>query len=171
MSWVSSQSPAIGVCAATTAGVRYRMKARYLNTATSVSPRDARASNVRVRDDRPGSVDLHAASELLVLVTDELDWLLVRKNSLVDADGEGFRVRLWVLDREIYLEVTEGQAPDALGELRLIAVRTAIHIQPAILRAFFRTPHIVCLDDERVAFPVADGVTIPPGLRFPSGGG
>src|SRR4029453_3654074 len=171
MSWVSSQSPAIGVCAATTAGVRYRMKARYLNTATSVSPRDARASNVRVRDKDPGSVDLHAASQLLVLVKDELDWLLVRKNSLVDADGEGFRVRLWVLDREVYLEVTEGQAPDALGELRFVTVRTAVDVQPSILRAFFRTPHVVCFDDERVAFPVADGVTVPTGLRFPLLGG
>ena len=121
------------------------MKARYLNTATSVSPRDRAGVNVRVRDDRPGSVDLHAAPELLVLSTDELDWLLVRENPMVDADREGFRVRLWILDREIYLEVTEGQAPDALGELRLVAVRTAVDIQPSVERAVFCSAQVVGL--------------------------
>src|SRR3954471_9217072 len=55
---------------------------------------------------------------------------------------------------------------DAMRELRALAVRAAVHVQPAVARAVFGAAQVVRLDDERVAFPVADGVALPPRLRF-----
>jgi hypothetical protein len=115
------------------------------------------------------SVDLHTAAELLVLVVDEPNRLLVDENALVDAHGERLRVGLRVLDRHVDLQLSESRPPEALGELHLLAVRAAAHVEPPVVRSIFSTAEIVRLDDQRVAFPAADRIAVPPRFR-PIGG-
>src|SRR4029079_18270750 len=110
--------------------------------------------------------DLDAPSELLVLVADELDQFGVGEDLLVDADRERFRVRLRIVDRHVDLEAAEGGAAEPLGELRLLAVRTAAHVEPSVVGARLRAPQVVRLDDEGVALPVADRVAVPLRLRL-----
>src|SRR5512132_4117080 len=45
------------------------------------------------------SVDLHSTSELLILVTDELDEVVVRHQLLIDAYGERLCIRLGIFNR------------------------------------------------------------------------
>src|SRR5690349_16686630 len=81
------------------------------------------------------ALDFDAATELLVLVADELDHFLIRRDALVDAHRERLGVRLRILDRDVHLEMTVRRALDAMGELRLLAVRAAVHVEPAVVRA------------------------------------
>ena len=103
-----------------------------------------------------GSADLDALPELLVLVADELDRLVVGHDSLVDAQhkhtfGERFRV----LERHVDLELAVDRTAEALDELRLIAIRRAAHVQPAVERPLFGAAQVVGFDDERVAVPAS----------------
>src|SRR5688572_26565275 len=74
------------------------------------------------------SVDLDLLPELLVLVADELDQLFIGQKALIDADGPRLRIRLRIFDRQIDLQVVERRTTEALGEFRLVAVRTAVHV-------------------------------------------
>src|SRR5262249_36769644 len=121
--------------------------------------------DIGITDDR-SSVDFDSVPELLVLVADELDQFLIGKISLVHTDSERFRVGLWIFNRDVDLEMTERRAPDSFGEFRLLAVRTAVDIQPTVERAVFRPAQVVGFDHERVAFPVPDRVAVPPRLRI-----
>src|SRR2546428_5517936 len=112
------------------------------------------------------SVDLHAVSKLLVLVADELDQFLVGEKALVYTNSERFRIGLWIFNRDVDLEMTEGRTPDAFREFHLLAIWTAIDIQPTVERAVFRSAQVVGLDHKRVAFPVSDRVAVPPWLRI-----
>src|SRR5262245_19553300 len=78
------------------------------------------------------SVDLHVTSELLILVTDELDEFVVHHQLLIDAHGERPCIRLGIFDREIDFQLPEGRTTEALGEFHLIAVRTAVDVQPPV---------------------------------------
>src|SRR5262245_53742331 len=102
------------------------------------------------------SVDLYAAPELVVLVANELDQFLVGEKALIDTNSERFRIGFWIFNRDVDLEMTEGRTPDAFREFSLLAIRTAVHIQPTVERAVFRSAQVVGLDHKRVAFPVSD---------------
>src|SRR6185436_2940211 len=112
------------------------------------------------------SVDLYAVPELVVLVADELDQFLVGENALVYTNSERFRIGLFIFNRDVDLEMTEGRPPNAFREFRLLAIRTAVDIQPTVERAVFRSAQVIGLDHKRVAFPVSDRVAIPPWLRI-----
>src|SRR5688572_6166587 len=112
------------------------------------------------------SVDLDSATELLILVTDELDQLLVGHEALIDADRPWFRVCLRIIDRQVDLQVSERRPTDALGEPHLLTVRTAVHVEPAVVRAVFGAAQVVGFDNQRVSLPASDGVPVPPRLRF-----
>src|SRR5262245_49494682 len=62
--------------------------------------------------------------------------------------------------------MTEGRTPDAFRELNLLAIRTAVDIQPTVVRTVFRSAQVVGLDHKRVAFPAPDRVAVPPWLRI-----
>src|SRR5262252_8555276 len=85
------------------------------------------------------ALDFDATAELLVLVADELDHLLIRRDALIDAYGERLRVRLRIFDRDVHLQVAVRWTADAVRELRLLGVRAAVHIEPAVARAVFRS--------------------------------
>src|SRR5213083_2147074 len=122
--------------------------------------------------DRPYSsdrslVDLYAPAELLVLVADKLHRLFVGLESLIDPHGKWLCIGLGIVDGDIDLEFPKYRTAESLDESRFLAVGTAVHVQPAIIRSGFRTPQIVRLDNERVAFPSSDRVAVPPRCRFP----
>src|SRR5215471_12503663 len=94
----------------------------------------------------------------LVLVANELDQLLIERELVAHANREGLRVRLRVVDRHVDLEVTVVRSPPPLGHLALRRHRAALNVEPHIVAETDR------LDDERIAFPVTDGVAIPPRL-------
>src|SRR5581483_791547 len=135
-------------------------QARPAGTATGGADRPARPAPP------VSSVDLDPAPELLVLVADELDRLLVGQQPLIHPDRPRLRVRFRILEREIDLQVPVGRPAEPLGELRLAAVRAAVHVEPAVVRAVLRAAQVVRLDDERVALPVADRIAVPPRLRL-----
>src|SRR6266566_1304285 len=83
------------------------------------------------------------------------DQFLVRKKiQACELDGPWPAICLWVLDREFQIDVPEVAAPVAFGDMGRFGLRVPIHVQP---------PNIIKgigLDDERVALPPADGVTV-----------
>src|SRR5262252_3548979 len=96
----------------------------------------------------------------LVLIANELDQLLIERKLVAHANGERLRVRFRVVDRYVDFEVTVVRSPPALGHLALRRHRAALDVEP----------HVVAeadsLDDERIAFPVTDGVAVPPRLKI-----
>src|SRR5262245_26392354 len=98
-------------------------------------------------------IDFHTSPELLVLVADELDHLLIHSDSLVDSDGERLRVGLRIVDRDVDLELAEDRPPESLGELRLLAVRAAMYVQPPVERPVFGAAQVVGFHNKVVSFP------------------
>src|SRR6185503_21309737 len=111
-------------------------------------------------------VDFDSATELLILVADELDELAVRHDALIDAHRPRLRVRLRIVHGHVNLEVRIVQTPEALGELRLLTVRAAVDVEPSIVRAIFGAAQVVGFNHERIAFPATNRVAIPPRLRL-----
>jgi hypothetical protein len=44
------------------------------------------------------------------------------------------------------LQVAEGRTPEALGEFRLLAVRAAVDVEPAVVRSVFRAAQVIGFD-------------------------
>src|SRR4051812_23000545 len=107
-------------------------------------------------------VDFDALPELLVLIADEFDRFLIDK-PLIDAYGERLGIRLRVFDLHVDFELSERGPSKAFSEMRLLAVGTAANIEPAIVRTGLCSTQVVGFDNERIAFPVSDGVAVPPG--------
>src|SRR6266852_6298237 len=110
-------------------------------TATSVA-----LMNVRTIGTFIESVDLNFSPELLVLVTFEFDQLLIDDQPLIDAYGPGLRVRFRILERDVDLQVIEGRPAEFLGELGLLTVRTAVDVEPAVVRSVFRAAQVIGFD-------------------------
>src|SRR5438552_8276786 len=100
----------------------------------------------------------HVRRRALVLGADELDQLFVRNDLLVHANGEGRRVRLGIVDRDVDAQRSVIRPGVSLGHLRLVRERTSVDVEPPAVA------EVVGVDDERVAFPVTGGVAVPPGL-------
>src|SRR2546425_7865992 len=83
------------------------------------------------------------------------DQFLVRKKiQACELDGPWPAICLWVLDGEFQIDVPEVAAPVAFGDMGRFGLRVPVHVQP---------PNIIKgigLDDQRVAIPLADGVTV-----------
>src|SRR5215472_7683282 len=107
------------------------------------------------------SVDFHAPPELLVLVADELDELVVRRDLLIDAQRQRFRVRLRIVERDVDFQLAVAGPANALGELRPVGIRAAADVEPPVIRARLGSPQVVRVDDKRVAFPASDRVAVP----------
>src|SRR5262249_13962802 len=130
----------------------WSMTARF-----SWNQQNARSFALGIKDaGERSSVDFDAVPELLVLVADELNQFLVGKVALVYTNSERFSVGLWIVNRDVDLEMTERGAPNSFGEFHLLAVRTAVDIQPTVEWTVFRSAQVVGLDHECVAFPVPD---------------
>src|SRR5438105_4583500 len=112
-----------------------------------------------------GSIDLHAASELVVLVADELDELVVGRDLLIHANGKWFRVGLRVVDCDVDFQLAVCGTADTLDEPGLVRVRAAAHVEPSVVGARLRSPQIVGFDHERVAFPASRRVAVPEWLH------
>src|SRR5688572_12586152 len=97
---------------------------------------------------------------LLVLVADELDELGVGEQPLIHANRERLRVSRWIINGYVDLQGTEIRPAEALGHLRATRHRAALHVEPDVVAEANR------LDDELVAFPVSDGIAVPPGLQI-----
>src|SRR3954451_2357900 len=110
---------------------------------------------------RQSSVELDAPPELLILVADELDDLVVWRDLLVDAERDRPGVGLGVLEGDVDFQFAVSGAAEALDEFRLLRVRAAAHVEPSVVGARLRSPQVVRLDHERVAFPSAYGVPVP----------
>src|SRR6185503_12905014 len=87
----------------------------------------------RGKDTARGSIDFDSAAELLILTTDEFNDLVVRRDLLIDSDCERLRIRLGIVERHIDFELAVGRPADALDEPRLIGIRAASHVEPAIV--------------------------------------
>src|SRR5262249_17281365 len=111
-----------------------------------------------------GLIDFDARTELLVLVADRFDGFFVGQEALVDADCERLCVRLRVFYRDVDFELAEHRAANPFGKLRLLTVRTAVDVQPAVARTIFCAAEVVGLDNERVPFPTTYRIAVPPGL-------
>src|SRR5207249_6261294 len=92
---------------------------------------------------------------ILFVFAERFNQLLVRKKiQACELDGPWPAICLWVLDGEFQIDVPEVAATVAFGDVRRFGLRVAVHVQP---------PYIVKgigLDDQRVAIPLADGVTV-----------
>src|SRR5687767_11407334 len=96
-----------------------------------------------------------APHELLVLETDLVDDLRVGDDLLAETDGPRPRVRLGVLHRHFDIEMTKVRTSDPLADLAGTRQRTAAEVEPQVVA---KTDGV---DDERIAFPSADGVALP----------
>src|SRR5580658_1346931 len=112
------------------------------------------------------SIALDVLPELLVLVALEFDEILVDDEALIDSDGPRLRIRLGIFERQVDLQVVVCRTADLFRELRLLRIRTPIHVNPAVIRAVFGAPQVVCFDDQRIAVPMANRVAVPPRLRL-----
>src|SRR5688572_5991644 len=97
---------------------------------------------------------------LLILVADELDELGVREEALVHADREWFLVSRWIFDGYVDLQCAVTRPAEALRHPAAARQRAALHVEPDVVAE----PD--GLDDELVAFPTPDGVSVPPGLEI-----
>src|SRR5438093_1908980 len=92
---------------------------------------------------------------ILFVFAERFNQLLVRKKiQACELDGPWPAICLWVIDGEFQIDVPEVAATVALGDVRRFGLRVAVHVQP---------PYIIKgigLDDQRVAIPLADGVTV-----------
>src|ERR1700733_3714267 len=83
------------------------------------------------------SIALDVLPELLVLIALEFDEILVDDEPLIDSDGPRLRIRLGIFERQVNLQVVVCRTADFFRELRLLRIRTAIHINPTVIRAVF----------------------------------
>src|SRR6187200_1529957 len=100
------------------------------------------------------------SAESLVLETDEFNQFLVRHDPLVHADSPWTRIELRVVHRDVDFHPSVVHAPESFRELCHVAQWRPNDIEPATVsqpRGF---------DDERVTVPLANRVSIPPGLRI-----
>src|SRR4030095_14824404 len=91
-----------------------------------IQPGFVAASNGRASS---GSIDLYAPPELLVLVADELDNLIVRRDLLIDANRKWSRVGLRVGERYVDFQLAVCWPANALDELGLVRVWAATHVE------------------------------------------
>src|SRR5262245_12614658 len=111
-------------------------------------------------------INLDPHSELLVLIAHRLDRLFVSQQPLIDSHRKRLLKRLRIADRHVDLELSKAGPPKTFDESRLIAVRSPAYIEPPIRRTGVSAAQIVRFNDERVSLPVADRVSVPPGLRL-----
>src|SRR5207245_7899307 len=92
---------------------------------------------------------------ILFVFAECFNQLLVRKKiQTCELDGLRPGVCLRVLDGEFQIDVPEVAAPVAFGDMGRFGLRVPVHVQP---------PNIIKgigLDDQRVAIPLPDGVTV-----------
>src|SRR4051794_24598723 len=85
----------------------------------------------------------------LILVADEFDQFLIEHDLMTDPHGEGLRVRLRVIDRDIDFHVAEVRAPPAFDQLALFRQRATEYVEPTV----FSKPN--GFHNQRIFFPVA----------------
>src|SRR5437773_12392946 len=95
------------------------------------SPEYCQPRSIRLIEQRVYLVDLDAPSELLILVTDELDQLGIGHDLLINPDRKRFRVRLRVIHGHVDCQASEARACKPLSKFCLAAVRTTTHVEPA----------------------------------------
>ena len=87
---------------------------------------------------------------LIVLVADVLEQIGTVLIRAVPDHREGPRVRAWIVDGDLVVEMIEVRPAEALDDVQLLGVRMSCEIEPeAIVEA-----HLV--HDERVPLPAAD---------------
>src|SRR6266581_8546104 len=95
---------------------------------------------------------------IFFVLADAFDELGVRVQLEGKIHRPGFRVRLWIIERHLDIEVAEVAAVKTFGDAKGVGVGMSVIIEPApIIES-------VGFGDERVAFPVADAIS-EPGLR------
>src|SRR5688572_4257865 len=97
---------------------------------------------------------------LFVLIANELDELLIEQHLMAHTNRERFRVSLWIIDGHVNLEMAEIRPSPTLDELALRRQRAAVYVEPTVVTKADR------FDDERVALPTTDGITVPPRLQL-----
>src|SRR5438132_8383990 len=86
---------------------------------------------------------------VLLIFTDAFDELGVGIQVEGKSHGPGFRVRLWIIERDLDIQVTEVAAAEAFGHAKGFAVGMPGIIEPALIIEPDR------LGNERVLFPFA----------------
>src|SRR5262245_56565621 len=102
---------------------------------------------------------------LVVLQADHLHDFGVGHQLPSHAGRKRSRVGFRIVDCLLDLNRPEVRTREALDRATLFGQRAAVDVQPPAVAETFR------LDDERIAFPLADGVAIEPGLRIVFGYG
>ena len=74
-------------------------------------------------------------------------------------DGPGLRIRLRVVDGNLQIHVAKIFASEAFGHLQRVRDRVSVGIEPGFAVRSGR------LDNQRVAVPVADRISLPVGIR------
>jgi len=98
--------------------------------------------------------------ELLVLIALEFDEILVDDEPLIDSNGPRLRIRLGIFERQVNLQVVVCRTADFLRELRLLRLRTAINVKPAVIQAIF------AIFGAPTGFSSTPNSTTPPPSRF-----
>jgi hypothetical protein len=89
---------------------------------------------------------------------DEFNQVRVQHNLLVDFHRPWFCIRLGVVYGDFDLKRSVIQTTELLGDFSRIGQRGPADIQPASI------PEAARFNNERVAFPLSDGVSVPPGF-------
>src|SRR5262245_26032833 len=95
---------------------------------------------------------------LLIFVANELDELGIREQLLIDSYRERFFISHWIFNGYVNLKRAVIGPAEALRHLTGARQRAALHVEPDVV------PEPDGLDDELVAFPVADRIAVPPRL-------
>src|SRR5262245_55023687 len=101
----------------------------------------------------------------VAILADELDQFRVEHNTLVDSDGKRLGVGLGIVDGHIDFEVSEIGPSKTFDRFSGIGQRVPVDIQPAGIA------EVRGLHNKRVTLPLANRVTIPPGIGVFGGQG
>src|SRR5688572_32508701 len=94
---------------------------------------------------------------------DELNEFGIWHDTLVDPDRPWLRVRLWVIDGDVDLESAVVYPAESFSNLGSGCQWCSTNIQP------FAVADVARLNDQRIPFPLSDGIAVPPGFDVGAG--
>src|SRR4051812_5899721 len=112
-----------------------------------------------IEDLIPPGLILIVMARLLVLVADELDHFVFRRQPLRDPHGPRLGIRLRIVHRDVDPQCSVIHPRETLGQLQLVGERAAVDVEPPAVAEPAR------LDDQRVALPLADRIALPRRVR------
>src|SRR4030095_14699356 len=94
------------------------------------------------------------------ILADALHQFHIREEFKRDGYFPGSRIRFRIVDRDLHIQVTEVAPVKAFDGVESVTVRVAAVIKPRLIVEAFG------FDDERIAFPSANGISHPSWLHL-----